>query len=203
MVRANGGLDAASDAANRIDGGDAEALNRLARDVLAGPPEASRPFLQAILPTIRRTCRGVLGPHHPDLEDAIQDCLIDATRALPGYRYEGNLLHYVTKIAIRRAIAFRRRRAARVRHLQLLEDLNDEPALIDQNAGQLEQAETVRTLIRQLRPIQAEALVLRVVLGYTVEEIASITDAPVNTVKTRLRLGKDTLRKLLDGKGRP
>ena len=200
MVRGNGGLDAASNAARSMAYGDVDALNRLARAALAGEPEASRPFLHAILPTIRRTCRGVLGPRHPDLEDAIQDCLIDTTRALPDYRFEGNLLHYITKISIRRAINSRRRRAARIRHLQLLEDLHQEPALADENAGQIEQAEAVRALIRQLRPIQAEALVLRVVLGHTVEEIASITNAPVNTVKTRLRLGKNTLRSLLDEK---
>jgi RNA polymerase sigma factor (sigma-70 family) len=201
MARANSGLDAAS--SGSVDAGDAEALNGLAREALGGEPEALRRFLHAILPAIRRACRGVLGPRHPDLEDVTQDCLIDATRALPDYRAEGNLLHYVTKISIRRAIASRRRGAARTRHLQLLEDLQDEPVLIDDNAGQIEQAETVRALIRQLRPIQAEALVLRVVLGYTVEEIASITDAPVNTVKTRLRLGKNTLRALLEVKRRP
>jgi DNA-directed RNA polymerase specialized sigma24 family protein len=38
---------------------------------------------------------------------------------------------------------------------------------------------------------------MRVVLGFTVEEIAHATDVSVNTVKTRLRLGKKSLRKLL------
>ena len=40
-----------------------------------------------------------------DLEDTIQDCLIDVTRGLPGYRFEGNLLGYVSKISVRRALA--------------------------------------------------------------------------------------------------
>jgi RNA polymerase sigma-70 factor (ECF subfamily) len=55
----------------------------------------------------------------------------------------------------------------------------------------------VRDLIRRVRPIQAETLVMRVVLGFSVEEIAVATDVSVNTVKTRLRLGKKTLRQLL------
>ena len=55
----------------------------------------------------------------------------------------------------------------------------------------------MRDLIRRVRPIQAETLVMRVVLGFTVEEIAVATDVSVNTVKTRLRLGKKSLRKLL------
>jgi len=55
----------------------------------------------------------------------------------------------------------------------------------------------MRDLIRRLRPVQAETLVLRVVLGFSVEEIALSTEVSVNTVKTRLRLGKKTLRQLL------
>jgi RNA polymerase sigma-70 factor (ECF subfamily) len=51
--------------------------------------------------------------------------------------------------------------------------------------------------MRRLRPIQAETLIMRIVLGFSVEEIAASTDVSVNTVKTRLRLGKNALRELL------
>jgi RNA polymerase sigma-70 factor (ECF subfamily) len=151
----------------------------------------------AIAPVIRRACRGVMGVRHTDLEDTIQDCFIDATRGLAGYRFQGNLLGYVTRIAINRALASRRRSVARVRHLQLLEDLHDESPLADASAGEIERTEVMRDLIRRVRPIQAETLVMRVVLGFSVEEIAVATEVSVNTVKTRLRLGKKALRQLL------
>ena len=35
---------------------------------------------------------------------------------------------------------------------------------------------------------------LRLALGHSVEEIASITKAPLNTVRSRLRLAKEALR---------
>ena len=172
-------------------------MDALAREALGQAPDAIRKFLAAIAPAIRRACRGVMGAGHTDLEDTIQDCFIDATRGLAGYRFEGNLLGYVTRIAINRALASRRRSVARVRHLQLLEDLHDESPLADASAGEMERTEVVRDLIRRVRPIQAETLVMRVVLGFSVEEIAAATDVSVNTVKTRLRLGKKTLRQLL------
>ena len=172
-------------------------LDGLAREALGQEPDAIRKFLAAIAPAIRRACRGVMGPRHTDLEDTIQDCFIDATRALPSYRFQGGLLAYVTKIAVRRALASRRRSVARVRHLQLLEDLHDELPVPDANVEEIERAEVMRDLIRRLRPVQAETLVLRVVLGFSVEEIALSTEVSVNTVKTRLRLGKKTLRQLL------
>jgi len=172
-------------------------LDGLAREALGQEPDAIRKFLAAIAPAIRRACRGVMGAGHTDLEDTIQDCFIDATRALPSYRFQGGLLAYVTKIAVRRALASRRRSVARVRHLQLLEDLHDELPVPDANVEEIERAEVMRDLIRRLRPVQAETLVLRVVLGFSVEEIALSTEVSVNTVKTRLRLGKKTLRQLL------
>jgi RNA polymerase sigma factor (sigma-70 family) len=190
MFRANGGADSASKV-------ETAHLDALAREALGQSPEAVRKFLLAISPAIRRACRGVMGPRHTDLEDTIQDCLIDAARALPQYRFEGSLLGYVTRIAIRRALASRRRSVARVRHLQLLEDLHDELPVADANAGEIERAEVMRDVIRRLRPNQAEAVVMRVVLGSSVEEIAASTEVSVNTVKTRLRLGKKTLRHLL------
>jgi RNA polymerase sigma-70 factor (ECF subfamily) len=190
MVRANGGADPASKA-------DPATLDALAREALGQDPEAVRRFVLAIAPAIRRACRGVMGPRHTDLEDTIQDCFIDATRGLAGYRFQGNLLGYVTRIAVNRALASRRRSVARVRHLQLLEDLHDESPLADASAGEIERTEVMRDLIRRVRPIQAETLVMRVVLGFSVEEIAVATEVSVNTVKTRLRLGKKALRQLL------
>ena len=190
MVRTNGGIDESPKTGPA-------SLDAVAREALGQDPEAVRRFLLAISPAIMRACRGVMGGGHTDLEDTFQDCLIDATRALPSYRFEGNLLGYVTKIAVRRALTSRRRSVARVRHLQLLEELYDEVPVPDANVQEMERAEVVRDLIRRLRPIQAETLVLRVVLGFSVEEIALSTEVSVNTVKTRLRLGKKALRQLL------
>jgi len=190
MIRANGGAGAASKA-------DPAHLDALAREALAQDPEAVRRFLLAIAPAIWRACRGVMGARHTDLEDTIQECFVDVTRGLPSYRFEGSLLGFVTKIAVRRALAHRRRSVERQRNLQLLDDLSHEAPVADGTVGEIERAEVMRDLIRRLRPIQAETLVMRVVLGFTVEEIALATDVSVNTVKTRLRLGKNSLRKLL------
>jgi DNA-directed RNA polymerase specialized sigma24 family protein len=42
---------------------------------------------------------------------------------------------------------------------------------------------------------------LRLMLGHSIDEIASITGVSVNTVKTRLRLGKNRLREQLERSG--
>jgi RNA polymerase sigma-70 factor (ECF subfamily) len=49
-------------------------------------------------------------------------------------------------------------------------------------------------LFEELPEAQSEALVMHFVLELTVEEIADATGAPVNTVRSRLRLARGALR---------
>jgi RNA polymerase sigma-70 factor (ECF subfamily) len=58
-----------------------------------------------------------------------------------------------------------------------------------------DEIELVRRVFDQLSSEQSEAVFLRVMMGYSVEEIARMTKASTNTVKSRLRLGKDAVRK--------
>jgi len=59
----------------------------------------------------------------------------------------------------------------------------------------------VRRLVAELPELQAEVLALHTMLGYTVEETAKVTGAPVNTVRSRLRTALSALRQavLADG----
>lgn len=56
-------------------------------------------------------------------------------------------------------------------------------------------APVVRGLMATLPEPLSEALTLHVVLGYTVAEIASASGAPHETIRSRLRLAKQALRK--------
>jgi RNA polymerase sigma-70 factor (ECF subfamily) len=62
-------------------------------------------------------------------------------------------------------------------------------------------ADLVRKLLDELNETQSTVLRLRLMLGHSIGEIASITGVSVNTVKTRLRLGKNQLRRWLKRSG--
>ena len=76
--------------------------------------------------------------------------------------------------------------------------------MIDHHAAALTRSiaerrrDLVRTLLREIPDAQAETLVLRMALGYSIEEVSRITTAPVNTVRSRLRLAKEALRGRID-----
>jgi len=191
------GEDAAGDeAVGRAKPGE---LDQRARQALDGDRAALRDFLGAVAPIVRRICRGVMSRDNPELEDAIQDCLIDIARSLPQFRFEGNAAHYVTKIALRRAISSRDRARARAKQHAALEASQVPGGNVEGTPGA--QVELVRRLLDDLNEAQAQALILRTMLGYSIEEIAETTGVSVNTVKTRLRLAKVQLRRWMERRG--
>jgi len=124
-------------------------------------------------------------------------------RALPQYRSEGELIHYVTKIAIRRAILARRRGAQRERSLRVLEELQDADVRHPAIPSAAAQSRMLSDVIARVSDVQGETLVLRVILGFSMEEIAATMSVPVNTVRTRLRLAKNALRRIAELRQRP
>jgi len=160
-------------------------------------PVLVRRFLEGIAPSVRGVCRAVLGPRHVELEDIVQECLIKILRALPSYRFEGSIVHYTNRIALRAAIAGRQRGRNREQR---------DRALVEQGTGNSTSGQDslpglwfLRTLIDELPTVQAEVVVMRMVLGYSVEEIAVATGVSVNTAKSRLRVAKEHLRQRLGG----
>ena len=153
--------------------------------------------MRSLEPAVTRTCRGVLGAAHAELEDAVQDCLLEVLRALPNYRFQGDFLHYANKISLRVALLARRRSAERTQRFHALEAFITEPA--PAAATELERARLLRRALRRLPRAQAEALSLHFVLGFSVDEAAALTGVSPNTVKTRIRLGKRRLLRRLQG----
>lgn len=69
----------------------------------------------------------------------------------------------------------------------------------DLTAEQRRLREVMRALLARIPAEQAEAIALRFVLGWSLEEVARVTEAPVNTVRSRVRLAKKALRAAIEG----
>jgi RNA polymerase sigma factor (sigma-70 family) len=189
-----------------VDDGDPTAtpidpLAPLAAAAAGGDAAAQRSLLVAVGPIILRAARGVLGVRHPDVEDAAQDAAISVLRALPGFRAECSVAHFVGRIAAFTAMAARRRLRVRARFTEDAPDAGEEavsPGATPASAAAAARCRAVlRGLLDELPAVQAEALVLQAVMGYSLEEIAVSTVVPVNTARSRLRLAKAALRDAL------
>jgi RNA polymerase sigma-70 factor (ECF subfamily) len=173
----------------------------LARAASQGDSAAIGQLLRALAPRLSRVVRAVLGGGHPDLDDAVQQSLIGLVQALPAFRGDCEPLGYATIIAVRTAVAVRKRARTDLSRREdgvetdLMEASRPSPG--DEVAAN-HRKELLRGLLDDLPNEQAEALAMRVVLGWSIKEIASQSGAPLNTVRSRLRLAKEALKSRIE-----
>jgi len=180
---------------------DAAELTALARLAGSGDPVATRHFLDRVWPTLSRVVNGVLGARHPEVDDVIQQSLIAVLQALGAFRGECHPAGYASRIALHVALRARRNAAVRRVRSQSLAQISvaDPDALwpgCEVSAERRKRA--MRDLLGDLPEEQADALALRVMLGWSLEEVAQATGAPLNTVRSRVRLAKDALRRRIE-----
>ncbi len=163
----------------------------------AGDGVATSMLLRRMSPQLTSTVRAVLGPAHPDLDDAVQHALLGFVQALPAFRGDCSPLGYARTIAVRAALALRRRGRVREQQRDDVADAEAVPTSCPSPGDDIaarQRRELLRDLLDELPPEQAETLALRVILGCSLEEVAAQTGAPLNTVRSRLRLAKERLK---------
>jgi RNA polymerase sigma-70 factor, ECF subfamily len=173
----------------------------LARLAATGDRAATGQLLRVLSPRLYRVIRAVLGGTHPDLDDVLQQSLIGFVQALPAFRGECDPLGYATIIAVRTAVAARKRA-----HIE--QHRRGEPPDAESTAGPgsspgdevavQRRKDILRDLLSELPIEQGEALAMRVVLGWSLKEIADYGHVPLNTVRSRLRLAKEALRRKIE-----
>jgi RNA polymerase sigma-70 factor (ECF subfamily) len=181
--------------------GDAAELTALARLAGSGDPVATRRFLDRMWPTLSRVVNGVLGSRHPEVDDVIQQSLIAVLQALGAFRGECHPAGYASRIALHVALRARRNAAVRRSRAQTLAQISaSDPDVAwpgcEVSAERRKRA--LRDLLGDLPEEQADALALRVMLGWSLEDVAQATGAPLNTVRSRVRLAKEALRRRIE-----
>jgi RNA polymerase sigma-70 factor (ECF subfamily) len=166
-----------------------------------GPYVPTQELLRSLVPGMVRAAAAILGPSDPDLDDVVQQSLIGFVQALPGFRGECGPTRFASRIVVRTACAAKRRRALQAsRRVDDVDVDSLQDGLPSQHAELAAERRRValRELLADIPEEQAETLSLRVVFGFSLEEVAETTGVPVNTVRSRVRLAKEALRNRID-----
>jgi len=136
-----------------------------------------------------------------DAGDAVQAGLEQAWRQRDSLRDEERLRPWLDRIVVRESIRVgRSRRSWFGRVFGLTPEVGwVEPA--DRVAGQMPAWTALRAAFSGLNPEQRAVIALHLYLGYSVAETAELVGAPLETVRSRLRLAKDHLRRELEEPG--
>src|SRR5262249_34045993 len=135
------------------------------------------------LPRLRRWASGRLPRwvrDASDTQDVVQDTLIQVLKHVDGFepRREGAFQAYLRQAAANRIRNIQRDRARRPIGASLDDELPSREISPLERAIGAERLERYETALERLRPIDREAIVARLELGCTYEEMAAMLDLP-------------------------
>ena len=105
------------------------------------------------------------------------------------------IVHHRTIDALRRNLVHERRRAS----AEGIEERQEAPERTDVEAARREEAREVRAALSALPGEQSRVIELAYYGGFTHTQIAEMLEMPVGTVKGRMRLGLEKMRRELAG----
>ena len=134
-------------------------------------------------------------------EDAVQEAFLSIWRSRVRYQaargsvrtWVLGIVHHRTIDALRRNVVHERRRAS----AEGIEERHEAPEQTDVEAARREEARSVRAALGALPPDQVRVIELAYFGGFTHTQIAEMLKEPVGTIKGRMRLGLDKMRRAL------
>jgi RNA polymerase sigma-70 factor, ECF subfamily len=164
--------------------------------LLAAQHESRRRFLELVAevrPELHRYCARMVGSV-TEGEDIVQDALARAYYALPERETMPPLRPWLFRIAHHRALDHLKRYDVRMRDPLETEREEAETADPDDALAREEATQAAITRFVELAPAQRSAVVLKDVLGHSLEEIAALLDLTLPAVKAALHRGRERLR---------
>lgn len=136
-------------------------------------------------------------------EDISQEAFLSIWRSRMRYQPERGsvrtwvlgIVHHRAIDALRRNLVHDKRRAS----AEGIEERFEAPEQTDVEVARREEARTVRAAIAELPDDQSKVIELAYFGGFSHSQIADMLEMPIGTVKGRMRLGLDKLRRQLAG----
>jgi RNA polymerase sigma-70 factor (ECF subfamily) len=169
----------------------------------AGDARAVEELFRAHAPVVERVLGRLVGPV-ADLEDLTQTVFLEALSALQRFRGEASFKTWLLSIAVH--VGQHYLRAGKVRrHIPL--DLVPEDAVRgdpdhDRVLDERRLAPELHRLLDRVAPKKRVALLLYIVEGHSIEEVASLMGASQTATRSRIFFARRELRKLLGADAR-
>lgn len=175
-----------------------EAELALTQACARGDDRAMRKLAAMLFDRVRALTYTVAGSD-PDSNDYAQIAFIEILRAAGSFRGDSSLQRFADRITVRSVIREIKRNKRHRWHLPL--DIADEEKIayksIENEIHQRQIVIKLSNIIQNLGYKFGVPLQLKLALGYSVQEIAELTDTPYNTVRERLRIGRKRLHKAI------
>lgn len=166
---------------------------QLARKVAEGHAASARQLVSEVLPRVRNLVRYLVRGDH-DVDDLSQDAVLLILQGIASYRGDGAFRSWADRVVARSVFTARRSESRRAMQAAPLHDAAEASAPLPD--GYYLRRQVVERLDGLPLP-QRDALVLHHVMGLSIAEVATELSVPEETVRSRIRLGKERLRQQL------
>ncbi len=160
----------------------------------AGDRQAQAWLVDHLMPMVRKVTRAMLSSA-VDADDAAQLAFMEILKSARTYRGDAPVTPWARRIVVRCTLKYARKER-KCQTAEPIDRLEDRPARPERRAWE-SLPRGVADYLRELPEPQRQAIVLHHALGHSLDEIAELTGVSPNTVKGRLRLGTQALRKLV------
>lgn len=155
---------------------------------------AAEKVLVRLEPRVRQAVLLAVG-RDQEAGDLVHICLLEILKNLGRYRGTGSLEAWAGRLSYRvmmRQLSRRRRRERTEPAIDFEAGVNEETP--ERRAGRSHLRERLAAHFEKLPWERRRTLILRLVHGYSVAEVAQITGVPLNTARDRIRVGLKELR---------
>ena len=171
---------------------------RLVDRYLAGDMTAFDEIMIRYERQMYRLCYRFVG-NSDDARDLAQDVFVKAFENLATFRRESSLKTWLYRIATNHCINYVKSNSREF--VEVTEDIGKTNATIQQQLEDDEQRRHFRQLVRMLPPKQRAILELRIQEQLSYEEIATMSNRSVSTIKASVFFALEKMRKLVKHRG--
>lgn len=173
----------------------------LLRRACKGDVQAFEELMQSHESRIYAIALRMMG-NREDAQDCAQEAMVRIYRAMGSFKGQSALATWICRITMNTCLdELRRRKARKVTSLDSLVDNGWSPTdtgdTPEEHGLRVEKQNSLNQAIQSLPDDMRAAIILRDVKGYSYDEIASILDANVGTIKSRISRGREKLREIL------
>lgn len=173
----------------------------LLRRACKGDVQAFEELMQSHESRIYAIALRMMG-NREDAQDCAQEAMVRIYRAMGSFKGQSALATWIYRITMNTCLdELRRRKARKITSLDSLVDNGWSPTdtgdTPEEHGLRVEKQNALNQAIQSLPDDMRAAIILRDVKGYSYDEIASILDANVGTIKSRISRGREKLREIL------
>jgi len=167
----------------------------LTRAAAAGDPTAKRALVERLMNRVRATTRYLAGGH-ADAEDYAQLSFVEILQSAGSFRGDSSLESWADRIVVRTTMRYVKQLRWRSQYLTYdSEQQGTDHSSAEEGVERTRAMQRMSELFSDLKPKQRAVVTMRLVLGYSIAEIAEATGANPNTVRYRLNTGRKKLRR--------